>query len=92
MAPLQAATRKRVLSRFESGWNRGSLAKYLFEKPDACPRALLGQAFFASLAERSHHMVKIDLKGQVKEFESGITAAEVAKSIGMGLYKSEHAI
>ncbi len=33
-------------------------------------------------------MVKIDLKGQVKEFESGITAAEVAKSIGMGLYKS----
>ena len=33
-------------------------------------------------------MVKIDLKGQVKEFENGITAAEVAKSIGMGLYKS----
>ena len=33
-------------------------------------------------------MVKIDLKGQVKEFENGVTAAEVAKSIGMGLYKS----
>ncbi len=33
-------------------------------------------------------MVKIDLKGTVKEFESGVTAAEVAKSIGMGLYKS----
>ena len=33
-------------------------------------------------------MVKIDLKGQVKEFESGVTAADVAKSIGMGLYKS----
>ncbi len=33
-------------------------------------------------------MVKIDLKGQIKEFESGITAAEVAKSIGMGLYKA----
>lgn len=33
-------------------------------------------------------MIKIDLKGQVKEFESGVTAAEVAKSIGMGLYKS----
>ncbi len=33
-------------------------------------------------------MVKIDLKGQSKEFESGVTAAEVAKSIGMGLYKS----
>ena len=33
-------------------------------------------------------MVKIDLKGQVKEFDQGITAAQVAKSIGMGLYKS----
>ena len=33
-------------------------------------------------------MVKIDLKGRVKEFDQGITAAEVAKSIGMGLYKS----
>lgn len=33
-------------------------------------------------------MVKIDLKGQIKEFENGVTAAEVAKSIGMGLYKS----
>ncbi len=33
-------------------------------------------------------MVKIDLKGQVREFENGVTAAEVAKSIGMGLYKS----
>lgn len=33
-------------------------------------------------------MIKIDLKGQVKEFESGVTPAEVAKSIGMGLYKA----
>ncbi len=33
-------------------------------------------------------MVKIELKGQVKEFDQGVTAAEVAKSIGMGLYKS----
>ncbi|MCH5353299.1 MAG: threonine--tRNA ligase [Acutalibacter sp.] len=33
-------------------------------------------------------MIKIDLKGTIKEFESGVTAAEVAKSIGMGLYKS----
>ena len=33
-------------------------------------------------------MVKIDLKGQVKEFDQGVTAAEVAKTIGMGLYKS----
>ena len=33
-------------------------------------------------------MIKIDLKGTVKEFEAGITPAEVAKSIGMGLYKA----
>ena len=34
-------------------------------------------------------MVKIELKGGVvKEFDSGITAAEVAKSLGMGLYKA----
>ncbi len=33
-------------------------------------------------------MVKIDLKGTVKEFENGVTPAEVAKSIGMGLFKS----
>ncbi|WP_195975661.1 threonine--tRNA ligase [Hydrogeniiclostridium mannosilyticum] len=33
-------------------------------------------------------MVKIDLKGDVREFESGVTVAEVAKSLGMGLYKA----
>ena len=33
-------------------------------------------------------MIKVDLKGNSKEFEAGVTAAEVAKSIGMGLYKS----
>ena len=33
-------------------------------------------------------MIKVDLKGTVREFEAGVTAAEVAKSIGMGLYKS----
>ncbi len=34
-------------------------------------------------------MVKVELKdGIVKEFENGTTAAEVAKSLGMGLYKS----
>ena len=33
-------------------------------------------------------MIKVDLKGNVKELETGVTAAEVAKSIGMGLYKS----
>lgn len=33
-------------------------------------------------------MIKIDLKGQLKEFEAGTTVAQVAKSIGMGLYKA----
>ena len=34
-------------------------------------------------------MIQITLKGDtVKEFDSGITIAEVAKSIGMGLYKA----
>ena len=34
-------------------------------------------------------MIKVELKGGViKEFEENITAAEIAKSIGMGLYKS----
>ncbi len=33
-------------------------------------------------------MIKVDLKGTIREYEAGITAAEVAKSIGMGLYKS----
>lgn len=34
-------------------------------------------------------MINVELKGgKVKEFESGVTPAEIAKSIGMGLYKS----
>ena len=33
-------------------------------------------------------MIKVDLKGSEKEFESGVSVEEVAKSIGMGLYKS----
>ena len=33
-------------------------------------------------------MITIDLKGQPKQFEAGVTPAEVAKSVGMGLYKS----
>lgn len=33
-------------------------------------------------------MIKVDLKGSEKEFESGVSVAEVAKSIGTGLYKS----
>ena len=34
-------------------------------------------------------MIKVSLKdGLVKEFEAGVSAAEVAKSLGMGLYKA----
>ena len=33
-------------------------------------------------------MIKVTLKGNVKEFEAGISVADVAKSIGAGLYKS----
>ena len=33
-------------------------------------------------------MIKVDLKGSEEEFDSGVSVAEVAKSIGMGLYKS----
>ena len=33
-------------------------------------------------------MIKVDLKGSEKEFESGVSVAEVANSIGMGLFKS----
>lgn len=33
-------------------------------------------------------MIKVTLRDEVKEFEIGITIAEIAKSIGMGLYKA----
>lgn len=33
-------------------------------------------------------MIKVTLRDEVKEFKSGITVAEIAKSIGMGLYKA----
>ena len=33
-------------------------------------------------------MIKVTLKGDVREFESGVSVAEIAKSIGAGLYKS----
>lgn len=33
-------------------------------------------------------VIKVNLRGELKEFEAGITVAGVAKSIGMGLYKA----
>lgn len=32
--------------------------------------------------------INVNLRGDVKPFEKGISAAEIAKSIGMGLYKA----
>lgn len=44
---------------------------------------------FALKIEVTKTMIRITLKGGVvKEFENGTTAAEVAKSLGMGLYKA----
>ena len=33
-------------------------------------------------------MIKVSLKGEEREFENGVTPADIAKSIGMGLYKA----
>ena len=33
-------------------------------------------------------MIKVSLKNDVREFESGVTVAEIAKSLGAGLYKA----
>ena len=33
-------------------------------------------------------MINVELKGDVRQFEAGVSAADVAKSIGMGLYRS----
>ena len=33
-------------------------------------------------------MIKVTLRDDVREFESGVTVADIAKSIGMGLYKA----
>ena len=37
-------------------------------------------------------MINVNLKGNSKSFEAGISAAEIAKNIGMGLYKSACAV
>ncbi|MBE6828081.1 MAG: TGS domain-containing protein [Ruminococcaceae bacterium] len=33
-------------------------------------------------------MIKVTLRDDVREFENGTTVADIAKSIGMGLYKA----
>ena len=33
-------------------------------------------------------MINVNLKGEIKQFEAGITVAELTKSISMGLYRN----
>ncbi len=48
-----------------------------------------GGVFYLSNFERMIYMVKVSLKGGViNEYAKGITALDIAKSIGMGLYKA----
>ena len=49
----------------------------------------IGIFCFHHILKRRMVMINVELKGgAVKEFENGITPAEIAKSIGAGLYKS----
>ena len=49
-----------------------------------------GMKFF--VFERIDNMIKVTLKGEVREFESGTTGFEIAKSIGAGLAKAACAV
>ena len=52
-------------------------------------RPFMGWGFFYFEFMRGVNMINVTLKGGVvKQFDSGISAAEIAKSLGMGLYKS----
>ena len=43
---------------------------------------------FVEIEKGDENMVKVTLKGDVREYEAGTTIAEIAKSIGAGLYKA----
>ena len=43
---------------------------------------------FLQMKEYVAMSIKVNLKGDSKEFESGVSVAEIAKSIGAGLYKA----
>ena len=65
------------------GWNRGAVYKL---HPVA-----YGMEFFIFdfLNQEVKYMINVTLKGGViKEYENGITAMEIAKDLGMGLYKA----
>ena len=65
--------------------NQGGTAGY-----SACPFGTKGQAFCFVENQKGDEetMVKVTLKGDVREYEAGTTIAEIAKSIGAGLYKA----
>ena len=65
----------------ELGWNRAVSPR----DPGEGARGFL---FYQRIRKGLRIIIKVDLKGSEKEFESGVSVAEVAKSIGMGLYKS----
>ena len=65
----------------ELGWNRAVSPR----DPGEGSRGFL---FYQRIRKGLRIMIKVDLKGSEKEFESGVSVAEVAKSIGMGLYMS----
>ena len=65
--------------------NQGGTAGY-----SACPFGTKGQAFCFVENQKGDEetMVKVTLKGDVREYEAGTTIAEIAKSMGAGLYKA----
>lgn len=65
--------------------NQGGTAGY-----SACPFGTKGQAFCFVENQKGDEetMAKVTLKGDVREYEAGTTIAEIAKSIGAGLYKA----
>lgn len=80
---LSAVIRQQVTKSYIGFRNLGGTVELLYFIPFAWDEVFL---FLKQLEMNS--MIQVKLRDQVQEFESGIPAAEVAKSIGMGLYKS----
>ncbi len=66
----------------EVGWNHA----VFYRRPDILTERIIGRFIFL---ERMFSMINVELKGGVvKEYEINTTAADVAKSLGAGLYKA----
>lgn len=64
-----------------NGWNRGAMLHPVFVQDEAF--------LFCRFKKGFDNMINVTLKGGVvKEYENGTTAMEIAKSLGMGLYKA----